>query len=141
MTQVFKIESLSNVQAQLVGFFSLTVPVFLYFFLTESGNQNATVGKRFFKIKVKSHSISRKASVFKRNLFKFLPWEIAHVGVHWLFFYSSQNIEIPVWVWLLLILPQVTVIIYIISIIISKGKSSVYDNIGGTQIKCIAFNR
>jgi len=133
ITTVFEIGELSTIQAQLLGFFSLTVPVFLYFYLTESGKKKSTLGKRILKIKVIKNS--ERSSIFIRNLFKFLPWEIAHVGVHWMFYYSSQNTEVPVWVWLLLILPQVTVVVYFISIIYSKGRSSVYDKFGNTSIK------
>lgn len=134
LTKVFKIESLSTLQAQLVGFFSLTLPVFLYFFLTETGKHKASLGKRLLKLRVETPSNYNKTAVFKRNFFKFLPWEVAHAGVHWMYYFSLQNKEAPFWVWVLLISPQIMALIYIISILISRGNSSVYDKIGGTQL-------
>ena len=133
VTTVHPIESMlktSNpIIAQLIGFFTLTLPVFVYFYFFEKGAYQATIGKRITKIQVSS-----TGSILKRNLFKFLPWEIAHFGVHWIFFYSNNNIETPFWVWFCLITPQVVVFIYCISIIWSNGKSSIYDKCSQTSI-------
>lgn len=115
--------------AQLIGFFTLTLPVFIYFYLSEKGSHRATIGKRITKIQVSS-----TGSILKRNLFKFLPWEIAHLGVHWIFYYSNNNIETPFWVWFCLITPQAAVFLYCISIIWSNGKSSIYDKWSQTDI-------
>ena len=69
-------------------------------------------------------------SIFLRNFLKFLPWEIAHIGVHQIVFYESVSIG----TWLLLISPQIIVCYYLISAIISKGKSSLYDKLSNTEI-------
>lgn len=114
---------------QLVGFVSLTIPAFLYFFLTERSAKRATIGKRIMKLK-----IDGDGSIFLRNFLKLLPWEIAHTGVYWLFYYSNQNAEPPIWVWILLILPQLMVLVYATSILVYKGESSLYDKIANTKV-------
>ncbi|MBD8488849.1 RDD family protein [Echinicola sp. CAU 1574] len=107
--------------AQGMGFFVLTLPVFFYFFKAESGSHQGTFGKRLMRIKVVS------GSIFIRNFLKLLPWEVGHAGVHWMIFYAEKGQEVPLWVWVLLILPQLVMLLYWASIIIYKGKSSLYD--------------
>ncbi|GAB3661673.1 hypothetical protein GCM10028791_36350 [Echinicola sediminis] len=115
------ISGVHPLRAQILGFLTLTFPVFLYFFLMERDIGNATYGKRFLKIKIKP------GNVFWRNLLKLLPWEMAHAGVHWLMFYEQGGREYPLWVWLLLFVAQMITFLYWASILLSKGKSSLYD--------------
>lgn len=119
----------SPIKNQLLSFFLLTLPVFLYFYLSERGVRNATLGKRALKLKV-----GVNGNILLRNFLKFLPWEIAHIGVHQIVFYDQQQLEAPVWVWYLLIIPQVVILIYFISLLVTKGEGSVYDKIAQTKI-------
>ena len=120
---------------QLVGFFSLTLPVFFYFFLMEKGRNRATIGKRIMSLCVSSKTEDAEPRILLRNILKFLPWEIAHTGVHWIVFYSKSQKDVPIWVWFVLTLPQVIIIVYLVSIIMSKGESGIYDSISNTKIK------
>jgi len=124
----------SPFSGQLIGLITLTIPVFLYFFLMEKSEASSTIGKRFLRISISKSSENRNKKIFIRNLIKFLPWEIAHTGVHWIVYFSRLDVEPPIWVWLLLITPQVIVLAYIISIFLTKGKSSIYDIIGRTRV-------
>ena len=126
--------SYDPVLGQLIGFFSLTLPVFLYSFLTENSNWRSTLGKKLQKLIVESHTVNRFEAILKRNILKYLPWEIAHTGIHWLFYFDSINAQTPTWVWLLLILPQVTIIFYMAGILVKHGKQSLYDIIAKTKI-------
>ena len=110
------------VAGQLVGFVMLTLPVFCYFYFFEKSSRAATFGKRFTKIKVQ-----KGGSIIKRNILKLAPWELAHTGVHGMYYYSNHGEHIPYWVWFFLITPQILVLVYIISIIYTKGHSSLYD--------------
>lgn len=123
----------SPVKGQLIGFFTLTLPVFLYFFLFEKSRSGAIPGKRLFKLRVVVKP-ETKHGVLKRNLFKFLPWEIAHTGIHWAYA-QSDNEELPLFLWVLFLVPQLIVFIYAISILISKGKTSLYDRWAGTELQ------
>ena len=133
----FKIspENSHPVFSQLIGFLTLTLPVFTYFFLSEKGSKKATVGKRKLNLYIDNSNSKWKNGIFIRNIFKFLPWEIAHTGVHWVMYYSGNAIQTPQWVWVALIIPQVILIFYLTSIFYYKGESSVYDMIAGTRIK------
>ncbi len=119
---------------QLVGFITLTLPVFAYFFITEKGKRKATIGKRKLKIQVETEAVNPTRNVLVRNILKLLPWEIAHIGVQWVVYYSNNNAEIPFWTWAVLIIPQVAVVLYLFSILFYKGESSFYDKIAKTRI-------
>lgn len=123
----------SPLQQQLLSFFTLTLPVFLYFFLNEK-NRKATVGKRLLNLVVEKNTHGKNSNLFLRNFIKFLPWEIAHTGIYLLFHFNEQNQEMPIWLWFVLIIPQLLVLIYLFSILLSKGKRSLYDVIANTQI-------
>ncbi len=137
--QYFSNQQLGNtspLNGHLIGFLLLTLPVFLYFFLSERSKQKGTIGKRISKIQVDIAEMKPGSTnqLFKRSLLKFLPWEIAHTGVHWILFYSRNNEQVPIWVYTLLIIPQLTIIFYFITILITKGNGSFYDKIAGTKI-------
>ncbi|RAJ05399.1 RDD family protein [Chitinophaga skermanii] len=120
-------QPLPPLQGELMGLFLLIIPVFCYFFFTESSSRKASIGKRLRGLQVISKT--GKKGIFWRNVLKVLPWEIAHSGVHWLFYYDTQSKITPFFVYILLILPMVIVIFYAVSIILSKGHSSVYDQL------------
>jgi uncharacterized RDD family membrane protein YckC len=119
---------------QLIGFFMLTFPVVTYSYLTEKSNWRGTVGKKLQKLIVLTDQNKSAKNILIRNVLKFLPWELAHTGVHWTMYYNSNGIETPLWTWVILILPQVFVLGYFVSILISKGESSIYDKISNTKI-------
>jgi len=124
----FEIPELSPVSGQLLGFITLTFPVLLYFFLSEKGKHQGTIGKRILKIRVEGDNL------LLRSILKFIPWEIAHAGVLWLFYFQNAGIENPIWVWILLILPQLMALIYFITLLFYQGEQSVYDKIAHTRV-------
>jgi uncharacterized RDD family membrane protein YckC len=119
---------------QLITFTTMTLPVFMYFFLFESSKRNGTLGKRIFGIRVISNQPFQKRKIFMRNFIKFLPWEIAHTGVIWTMYFTNNGAEIPIWIWILLLLPQAIDLSYFISIIFYKGESSFYDKMANTSV-------
>jgi len=130
-----RLDETSPLNGQLIGFFLLTLPIFLYFLLSERSKQKGTIGKRISNIQVEvENKPGSTQQLFVRSFLKFLPWEIAHTGVHWVLFYSRNNEQTPVWVYTLLIIPQLAIMFYFITILISKGNASFYDKIAGTKI-------
>jgi uncharacterized RDD family membrane protein YckC len=127
---VVTIGAVHPVKGQLIGFFTLTLPVVLYCILMESSSRHATVGKRIMKITVSSEAGTSK--IVLRNIIKFLPWEFAHAGVLWI--NHVGDAEPSMWIWALLIIPQILVVMYLISIVYTKGTRSLYDSISGTHI-------
>ena len=122
---------ISPVEGQVLGLVSLTIPVFLYHYLMESSSKMGTIGKLKMGIQV---AANKRSQVFWRNLIKFLPWELAHLGVHQIRYFSNQEAEAPIWIWLFLLLPQLLVIMYLITIFRTKGTSSLYDRLAGTTV-------
>jgi uncharacterized RDD family membrane protein YckC len=120
---------------QLIGFLTLTLPVVAYSYLTERSKWKATIGKRLFNLTVDKNELKTTKSVLLRNVLKYLPWELAHTGVHWIIYFESVDKEVPIWTWTILIIPQVIVFFYFVSIIFSKGQDSIYDRISGTRLK------
>ena len=100
----------------------------------EKSSWRATLGKRFMNISIYTSPKRNSQAVLLRNILKFLPWEIAHCGVHWIVYYSTIGIRPPIWVWMVLILPQVIALAYVISVFLYKGESSIYDKIANTSI-------
>ena len=124
------------VNGQLIGFFTLTLPVFLYFYLMESGKRRATLGKLKIGlvVRIPQETGVRGRRIFIRNLLKFLPWEVAHTGVHWIVYYSLREQFPPVWVYVLLTLPQLIILFYFVSMALSGGDSTLYDRAARTRV-------
>lgn len=121
-------------KGQLTGFFSLTLPVVLYFYFMEKSKHRGTIGKIkagiFINVKGRHHG----KKLLIRNFLKFIPWEIAHTGVHYVTHYSQKGEDTPTWVMVTLILPMVIAGIYLYSILRSHGKESLYDRVAGTSM-------
>lgn len=126
---------LSPLAGQLLGIFTLTIPVVTCFILWEKSPYRGTPGKRIAGLMVLSNDPSKRTTgVILRNVIKFLPWEIAHTGVHWLLYYNRIGVDIPSWVMVLLIVPQVMLFVYLLSIPLDKKGRSVYDRCSGTRV-------
>ncbi len=126
----------SPVIAQLAGFASLTLPVILYFTVLEHGKRQASVGKRVMRLIVTdpTHQAASFKRLLVRNLLKFLPWEIAHLGIHWAYYYSRLGLELPAWIWIPLILSQMLAIGYVLSIVLHSNHQALYEQWSGTRV-------
>ncbi|MDX1904531.1 MAG: RDD family protein [Thermonemataceae bacterium] len=120
------------IKGYLIGFFMLTLPVLCYGYFMESSHYKATIGKQCMKISV--ISLQGNIGLLERNILKFLPWEISHIGVHGLRFYIDTGAEIPFWIWVLLIFPQIVVIVYLFTVLYYQGIYSLYDKFAKTKI-------
>ena len=85
-------------EAQLLGFVALTLPVTLYFAVSE-GVVGATLGKRVFGLVVRN--LSSAPLLLRRSLIrsavKFVPWELAHTAVYRLVFWTAEGEPLPSW--------------------------------------------
>ncbi len=66
-----------------MAFLSLTLPVVLYFTITESGGRAASLGKRLMGLRVLGPDGKPPAfpRALLRNAIKFAPWELAHAAI------------------------------------------------------------
>lgn len=126
------LEPVHPLKGNIVSLLTLTIPVFLYFFFMEKSKYQGTIGKRIMKIKVEPN-ISK--SIFIRNVFKIIPWELAHIGIHWMVYYEEQGLDLPTWIWILIVGPQLLVLFYFVTVVVNKGQSSFYDKIANTAIR------
>ena len=72
----------SGMNTQVYMLLTISLPIWLYFMLTEQSAWQATLGKRVLKLKVvKDHSVERIGMMqsLMRTAIKLLPWEIAHL--------------------------------------------------------------
>jgi uncharacterized RDD family membrane protein YckC len=97
--------------AQAVGLVTMTVPVALYFALTESSRAQASLGKRLLGLRVADDAGQRLplARSLLRNAIKFVPWECGHaVADHavasgdggpalWLYAPMAVALLVPLW--------------------------------------------
>ena len=121
---------------QLVGLLGLTIPVILYFTILENSSWHASVGKRVMRLSVtdSERGAAPFAKLLVRNVLKFLPWEIAYLGIHWTFYYQRQDEVMANWVWGPLILSQLLAISYVISIVVNSGNQGLYERCSGTRV-------
>ena len=123
-------------QGQLIGFTTLTLPVIGYFTLSEYSRYAGTIGKRTCGLVVVAADASkaRLPQLLVRNLIKFLPWELAHFFVFQLFHSTRANQEPPAWVLAGLIAAQGMALLYLVSLVASKHKRSIYEGLSRTKV-------
>ncbi|MDR7238157.1 RDD family protein [Neobacillus drentensis] len=124
----------SSFSAEITGFVLITMPVYLYFAISEGLKLHATWGKRKMGIVVESvrgQPIGLGRSLF-RSALKFAPWELAHFTI-WHIVIPSKYPDYLIS--LLLMTVYVLIFIYLISHLKSKNKQTVYDLIAGTVVR------
>lgn len=124
----------SIVIAQITSFILVTLPVSLYFIITDSILVGQSFGKKKIGIRVVnnySNPLSIQQSIL-RTMTKFLPWELSHYLI-----YRTVEIgegEIPIYNYAIGGLVYVLIIVYILTSIFTKKKQSLYDMIVKTQV-------
>ncbi|WP_054028822.1 RDD family protein [Bacillus sp. FJAT-28004] len=124
----------SPLSGEITGFLLITLPVYLYFALSEGSKSQATWGKQKMGIVVTDligQPIGIGNSLF-RSAIKFIPWELAH--------FTIWHIVIPIdypdyLIYSLFATVYGLVFLYLISPLMNKNKQTVYDFIAGTVIK------
>lgn len=119
--------------AELTGFLLITLPVSLYFLIGECTPRQGTLGKRKLAIRVvdgHGRHIRLWRSIV-RTVVKFLPWETAHFAIWQTILPGGISEHFAM---LILIVVNITVIIYLISPLLNRERRSVYDWIAGTKV-------
>jgi uncharacterized RDD family membrane protein YckC len=120
--------------AEFTGFLLVTLPVCLYFALTEGSKSHATWGKRKMGIvvlNVHGRPITLGNSFF-RSALKFAPWELAHFTI-WHIVIPSEYPDFLIYS--LFTAVYGLVFIYLISPIWNKKGQTLYDSITGTVVR------
>ena len=124
----------SNPQlGQLLGFATVTLPVSLYFALSEASPHQATWGKRRMHLQVVDTAGARLSvpRALLRTAFKFIPWELAHTCIWQL---SGAGFDPAPWIVYGFILVWVLVGANLISLLITPRRQALYDLLAGTLV-------
>lgn len=137
---VFIFPSLQNffdgslIVAQFTGFLMVTLPVSLYFIISDSLIGGQSFGKRRMGIHVvnyKGGALSLPHSIL-RIAIKFLPWELSHFLVYRLVHIGDD--EVPLEYYFIGGLVYALMFAYILTAIFTKKKQSLYDIVVRTQV-------
>lgn len=127
-----EIPELNEWQGNAVSFFTLLLPVFLYFVITENSSRHATIGKR--KVGLSVASVRRTLSlgqVVVRNFVKLLPWQIVHMAM---FHVIENNSKPTVYFYSCLIFVYTFPLVNIACMICRKDRRALHDLIAGTIV-------
>ena len=120
-------------RAQLSGFLLVTLPVTLYFALSESSPQKASWGKKRLGLQVTDYD-GERISVWRslvRTALKFIPWEIAHTFI-WTIVFSP--VDTPEWVNFSIILVYALIGLNLAFLIFTKRHQTMYDLLAKTCV-------
>lgn len=124
----------SLIVAQFTGFLMVTLPVSLYFIISDSVLCGQSFGKKKIGIRVLGEN-GATLSIFQltfRTVLKFIPWELSHFLV-----YRLVNIGdgvVPIRYYFIGGLIYALMFSYILTAIFTKKKQALYDMFAKTQV-------
>lgn len=124
----------SPAAAQTAGFLMVTLPVSLYFIISDSAAGGQSFGKRISGIKVVNQqlkAISIPHSIL-RTILKFSPWELSHFLVYRLVYFGDG--EVAFFYFVIGGAIYILIFLYILSVIFTKRKQSFYDLIANSFV-------
>ena len=122
--------------AEATAFLLLVVPVLLYFALFESSRWQATWGKRALRMRVTTTGgapVSFLRALW-RNALKLLPWELTHACLWRIPGWPFDPQTPPLWINIGLILVWVIVVVYLLSLVLSRTGQTLYDRLAGVRV-------
>jgi uncharacterized RDD family membrane protein YckC len=122
-----------RVRAQLTGFLLLTLPISLYFAISESSFRQATWGKSKVGLKVTDDNAKRISlgRSLARTALKFIPWELSHTLI-WNISFSPQSSSNLVNYGFVLV--YVLIGLNLASLIMTKKHQTIYDVLARTCV-------
>lgn len=122
-----------RIRAQVTGFLLLTLPLTLYFAISESSPRQGTWGKQRLKLKVSDVNGERISfwRAFGRTALKFVPWEISHTLIWQIYFSSAANSP---WINYGLVPVYLLIGLNILSLVITKTHQTIYDLLTNTYV-------
>ena len=123
------IPKFTEVQEQLIAAFTAVVPIFLIFSVLDYKRPYGTIGKRKTGLKVTYEKRSFYRSLL-RNVVKFLPWQLAHIGV-----INGINTEFSSWESQVFTFAGILLMLLMLGMgLFRKDKRHLGDFIAGTQV-------
>lgn len=120
--------------AQFTGFLMVTLPVSIYFIISDSVIGKQSFGKKKMGIMVvnERHEAIRIHHAIGRTLLKFLPWELSHYLVYRLVYLGDA--EVPLNYYIIGGTIYALMFVYILTTLFTKRKKSLYDIVVRTQV-------
>lgn len=124
----------SGWNTEVYSLLTISLPIWLYFILSEISPWQATIGKHLLKVQTVNINTKNKISVKQsilRTFFKLLPWEIAHF---------TNNIPAPMWydpnpsLRIGFIIVPLLLILYLVLAILTPARQSLHDLISRTVV-------
>ena len=124
---------MERVTGQFVSFLLVTLPVTLYFALSEASPWQATWGKRKIGLRVTDKNGARLSIPHSlvRTLLKFIPWELSHTLI-WQLQFAPQESSPMISAGFLLV--WILVGANLLSALLSKTHQTLYDRLAGTYV-------
>ena len=123
----------TRISAQPSGFLLLTLPISLYFAISESSIRRGTWGKQRMNLAV-VNQLGNRISIpgsFTRTLLKFIPWELSHTLVWEIYFHPDTE---SVFINYGFVLVYVLLGLNLASLAFSRSHRTLYDFIAGTFV-------
>lgn len=115
---------------------TISLPVWLYFILSERSRWQGTAGKRLLRLRVTAVSAATltTSQIIMRTAGKFLPWEVAHFAVNvpanpWL----NPTTVFSSWRLLLIGLSYLLLAVYVIALV-RQPHQTLYDHLAQTAV-------
>jgi uncharacterized RDD family membrane protein YckC len=122
--------------AETAGFLLLTLPVLLYFALSESSSWQASLGKRVLGLQVIGNQCQRLdlSHSLLRSGVKFLPWELAHFTIWHFVYLRPGSTRPPEWTQAALGSVYVLVAAYLLTLFMGSSHRTVYDRVADARV-------
>jgi uncharacterized RDD family membrane protein YckC len=124
----------SGMMSELYTLLTISLPIWLYFTLTEVSRWQATLGKMWLGLQTVDAATRGQIGFwqsFLRTVIKMLPWEVAHV---------ANNLPVPMWYdpepgfrWGFLLSPLLLTL-YIVVVVLTPQHQSVHDVLARTRV-------
>ncbi len=124
----------SYVARHLVGFFTLTLPIVMYFALMEGTPRQASWGKRRLGLRVVARrgGAASMGQRLLRNAVKFLPWEMVHTHMHLNPGFMMTGETSPAGWMLGIYVPCGLALLYVLQVFAAKNGRTIYETWSGT---------
>lgn len=122
-----------RIRAQFVAFLMVTLPITLYFVVSESSPSQATWGKGRLNVRVADRAGNRISfwRSLGRTVLKFVPWEISHTLI-WQIYFSPQTEAI--WINSGFAFVYLLIGLNIVSLVITRTHQTLYDFLSHTYV-------
>ena len=122
-----------RIRAQVIAFLLVTLPVILYFAISESSTRQGTWGKRRLNLKVTDRNGNRISfgRALWRAILKFMPWELSHTLIWQISFSREVN---SIWISYGFLLVYGLIGLNFAALLVSRQHQTLYDFFARTYV-------